>query len=119
MEMRYRVNENDYSLENVTFAGLTGHEYVVSTKDALNVMKIQNPATQFSADAKAGYYDKFSDEEYEEILAAIKCVSSLWHYPGEPKDCQAQYEMNILTLLANAIELISQQNTELREYRGE
>ena len=39
MKMTYYFDE-DACLKDVEFDGLTGREYVTSTKDALNVMKI-------------------------------------------------------------------------------
>lgn len=116
MKMMYCFND-DTSLDQVMFDGLTGREYVTSTKDALNVMKIKNPAMDFCADAKAGVYDDVSDEAYQQMLQTIKCVKNLWHCPGDPED-SAKPEMSVLMLLANAIELVSRQEVELRKYRG-
>lgn len=115
MKMKYYFDD-DSCLANVTFDGLTGREYVTSTKDALNVMKIKNPAIDFCADAKAGIYNDVSDEEYKKMLKTIKCIKDLWCYPGDPKD-KMQSEMNVLTLLANAIELISRQSVQLRSFQ--
>lgn len=112
MKMTYYFDE-DACLKDVEFDGLTGREYVTSTKDALNVMKIKNPAIDFSDDVKRGVYDDVSDEEYKEMLETVKCMKDLWHYPGDPKD-RIQSEMNVLMLLANAIELISRQSVQLR-----
>lgn len=113
MKLKYDFDD-DSSLKGVAFDGLTGCEYVISTKDALNVMKIHNPAMDFSQDAKGGLYDEVSDEEYEQMLYTVKCVKELWRYPG---DSGVREEMNILMLLANAIELISRQDVQLRKYR--
>lgn len=115
MELHYKFNK-DYSMENVVFDGLNGREYITSTKDALNLMKIKNPALAFCEEAKAGLYDSISDEEYQQALDTIQCVKSLWRYPGEAEGT-SRTEMNILMLLANAIELVSRQNAELRQYR--
>ena len=116
MELPYRFTD-DSSLADVVFMGLTGREYVTSTKDALNVMKIKNPAVDFQECLKAGDFNDVPDEEYKQMLDTIKCIKDLWRYPDEPADSQTQYDMNILALLANAIELISRQNVELRKYR--
>ncbi len=117
MNMIYTFDA-DSSLKGVQFDGLTGREYVTSTKDAINVMKVKNPAILFSGDAKAGTYDETPDEEYEQMIYTIRTIKELWRYPGEPKDAGMKNEMNILMLLANAIELISRQDVELRKYRG-
>ena len=118
MEVTYRFSD-DFSMEDVVFEGLSGLEYVTSTKDALNVMKLRNPAVDFSRNAKEGVYDELSDDEYQQALDTIKCISDLWRYPGESGEDSAKYEMNVLSLLANAIELISRQDVELRRYREE
>ncbi len=107
---------DDASLEGVRFEGLTGREYVTSTRDALNVMKVKNPDTAFCQDVTAGIYDETPEDEYEQLFHAVKAVKGLWRYPGDPEDA-VQDEMNILMLLANAIGLISRQDAELRKYR--
>lgn len=118
MELTFTFDK-DYVMENIVFDGLNGREYVTSTKDALNVMKLKNPAVDFTRDVKRGVYDSLSDEEYERALGAIECVSRLWRYPDEPEDRSTEYEMNVLALLANAIRLISRQNALLRRDRKE
>lgn len=117
MDMIYDFS-GDSSLEGVRFNGLTGQEYVKSTKEALNVMKIKNPAILFKEDAKAGAFNEVSDEKYEQMLYTIKTISTLWHYPGEPDGNSMANEMNILMLLANAIELISRQDVEIRRRKA-
>lgn len=114
MKLNYTLGK-DYSMENVEFEGLNGREYVTSTKDALNVMKIDNPAIEFGNKSRNGDFDDMSDEEYYEMLDTVKCITALWLYPGEREDNPS---MNILSLLANAITLLSQQAVELRKYRG-
>ncbi len=116
VKIKYRFN-NEYSVEDVIFDGLNGREYVTSTKDALNVMKIENPAVDFTEDVKAGHYDDLTDEEYQQALDMIKCISKLWRCPGEPEETASRYDMNILSLLANAIEMIGRQDVQLRRYR--
>jgi hypothetical protein len=106
------------SLEGVRFDGLTGREYVISTKDALNVMRVRNPAIAFSQDTDAGAYDEVPDEDYEQMHHMVDAIKELWRYPGELGESGVQDEMNILMLLANAIELVSRQDVELRRYRG-
>lgn len=107
MEIKFQFSK-DYAMEKVMFEGLSGREYVTSTKDAVNVMKVRNPAVDFSRDVKAGLYDDLSDEEFQKALDTMRCINSLWHYPGDPES-EFQCEMNVLMLLANAIELLSRQ----------
>lgn len=112
MRMTYCFGD-DFCLSDVAFDGLTGREHVTSTKEALNAMKVKNPALDFSSDVKSGLYDSVPDEEYEGMLETIKRVNDLWRYPGDPED-KIRSEMNVLTLLANAIELISRQSLQLQ-----
>ena len=114
MELTFTFDKN-YVMENIVFDGLNGREYVTSTKNALNVLKLKNPAVDFTKDVKRGVYDSLSDEEYKQALSAIECVSGLWRYPDEPENQSTKYEMNVLALLANAIRLISRQNALLRK----
>lgn len=107
----------DYAVENMVFEGLTGREYVTSTKEALNMMKVKNPVVNFRDQAENGEFDDLTDEEYQQALDTIRCVGSLWRYPEAGKDDTTRYEMNVLTLLANAIELVTRQDVELRKYR--
>ena len=39
---------------------------------------VENPALEFTRKAKAGYYDKISDEEYNDLLNECEAVSELW-----------------------------------------
>ena len=52
------------------------------------------------------------------MLFRSDVIKELWRYPGELGESGVQDEMNILMLLANAIELVSRQDVELRRYRG-
>lgn len=117
MRMTYRFG-NGFCLTDVAFDGLTGREYVTSTKEALNLMKIKSPALDFSADVREGIYDDVLDEEYEEIVETIRFVKDLWRYPEDPEDV-IQTEMNVLTLLANAMEVISRQYVQLKSRQEE
>lgn len=118
MELSYEMRE-DGSVVNTCFEGLNGCERVTSVKQALTMLKVKNPAIRFAEDAKAGRYDSVSDEEYERILSTVECISLLWRYDGdEPADKSTRQEMNVLMLLANAIETISRQNVRLRSQRG-
>ena len=117
MELSYEIHE-DGSVINARFEGLNGCERVTSVKQALNVMKVENPAVRFARDAKAGMYDNMSDEEYVRMLRAVECISMLWRCDGdEPADKSTRTEMNALMLLANAIETISRQNVRLHGRR--
>jgi hypothetical protein len=80
-------------------------------------MKIKNLAIAFTQNANAGLYDSLLDEEYDQALKAIECVTSLWHYKEDTDENPAKYEMNILMPLANAIEALSCQDALLRKYR--
>ena len=122
MNLKYDIGEGG-TLHDVRFcSSLTGCEYVTSTKEALGLLKITNPARDFTEAAKAGEFDTMSDEEYKAILDTIACVSYLWRYPEDwrypeektPDGKSAQPELNPLMLLANAIMLIASLRTELR-----
>ena len=39
---------------------------------------VDNPAIEFTKKAKAGCYDKISDEEYNDLLKECEAVSTLW-----------------------------------------
>lgn len=115
MELIYDVT-SDGSVINAHFAGLTGCEPVTSIKQALKLLQIENPAIVFTKSAKAGVYDHISDAEYYRMLDTVECIALLWRYDGDtPEDKSTQQSMNALTLLANAIELISQLHAQLRQ----
>ena len=97
-------------ITNVRFDGLDGSESVTSVKDALNRMKVRNPATTFAEAVRQGAYDKTTDEEYTRMLATVEYLSSVWRYTDEPGEAPPKYEMNALMLLANALERLSQLN---------
>ena len=122
MEFGYR---KDGSLKNITFSGLNGSEFTGNVKSALDLLKIENPVRVFKDKVKAGEFDDMMDDEYNRILNEVEFISSLWRYPdakeGEPK----QGELNVLMLLANAIEaasrqhaIISREGTECGEIDG-
>lgn len=73
-------------LHNVRFDGLGGSEEVSSLKQALSLMKIRNPAVTFKEAVQALKYDDMTDEEYGRMLEHLKFLSTLWRYPGKPKD---------------------------------
>lgn len=116
MTLKYRFDK-EYRLRDISFEGLNGREEVSSTKEALHVMKIRNPAIDFAEDVKKGYYNDISDEDYQRALDTIKCVRDLWRRPDDPPDSKGQCEMNPLELLANAIRMVARLDVELRKYR--
>lgn len=103
MKMNYRFTE-DFCMEEVSFEGLSGQEFAGSLKEALAFLKIEDPVVGLREDLKKGRY---KDEELEPVLKAVKQISSLWHSP----------EMNILMLLAAALERISMLQAELERIR--
>lgn len=114
MELAYKFAQ-DGTISNVHFEGLDGCEPVRSVKEALDLMRIVNPAVAFAEDTRAGRYNDVSDEDYKLMLDAVKCVSSLWQYQGAMPDKKKEFQMNPLMLLANAVELLSQLDALLRE----
>ncbi len=119
MEMDWKFNQ-DGSLEHITFQGLNGSEFVGNLKSALDLLKIKNPTSTFADRVKTGEFDNMLDDEYCMIYRAIDSVSSLWYYPDvQEEDELAQCEMNVLMLLANAIEVISKQDVTISTLRAE
>lgn len=103
MKMNYQFTEG-FCMEDVSFEGLSGQEFAGSLKEALAFLKIENPVAGLREDIKKGRYQ---DEELEPVLEAVKQISSLWHGP----------EMNVLLLLAVALERISVLQAELKRVR--
>ena len=103
MKMNYRFTE-DFCMEDVSFEGLSGQEFAGSLKEALGILKIENPAAGLREDIKKGRY---KDEELESVLEVMKRISSLWHNPKKQSSSKEEGEMNVLMLLAAAFELIS------------
>ncbi len=108
MVMDWKFNE-DGSLEHITFQGLNGNEFTGNAKSALELLKIESPAIAFANRVKAGEYDSMLDDEYDRIYKAVGFLSSLWHYPDAKEGDLKQCEMNVLMLLANALETVSRQ----------
>ncbi|MBD5097986.1 MAG: hypothetical protein HDT35_00205 [Clostridiales bacterium] len=102
--------DNHQGIINVRFDGLIGLERVTSVKEALGLLKIRNPAINFSKAARGGAYDDMTDEAYKRMLDTVKFISSMWCYMDEPGEAPQRSEMNALMLLANAIEALSQFN---------
>ena len=84
----------------------------------LTSKKLKNPAVEFTKDAKAGKFDKLSDEEYQDKLAEVETKAKLW---------EDKPEADLLTLYFNATDalptnsmrrLISNANNALRSMAG-
>ena len=111
MDMIFEFDQRQ-GLTRVRFDGLTGTESVTSVKGALDLLKIRNPATTFAEAVQALKYDNVPDEEYIRMLETIKFLSTMWRYTDDPGDAPQKYEMNVLMLLANALEALSQFNVQ-------
>ena len=103
MKMNYSFTE-DFCMKDITFEGLSGQEFAGSLKEALGILKIENPVAGLREDLKKGRY---KDEEVEPVLGVVRLISSLWQNPGRGFWSNEEEEMNILMLLAAAFELIS------------
>lgn len=121
MKMDFKYDGHG-SLDHITFQGLNGCETARDLKNALELLKIENPKSTFMDRVKSGEFDDTPDDEYEQIVSAVDFAASLWRYPDAREGEPAQSEMNVLMLLANAIEVASKQNATLirrnTEHRG-
>ena len=121
MIMEYELNENS-CMEHITFTGLNGNEFTGNVKTALDLLKIESPAVTFAARVKAGEYDDTPEDEYVRAVNAVDFMSSLWSYPDERESDFKQGELNVLMLLANALETVSRQqaiiNRQGAEHKG-
>ena len=116
--MKMDFNYDNYgSLEHITFDGLTGCETVRDLKNALELLKIDNPKRTFQERVRAGEYDDTPEDEYRQIVDAVEFIATLWRYPDAQVGELAQSEMNVLMLLANAIELASKQNATIIRHK--
>lgn len=112
--MKMDFQYDDYgSLEHITFEGLNGCETVRDLKNALELLKIDNPKRTFRDRVKAGEFDDTPEDEYRQIVDAVEFIATLWRYPDAQVGELAQSEVNVLMLLANAIEMCSKQNATL------
>jgi len=102
MEMDWSYNA-DGNLERITFQGLSGSEFTGNLKSALQLLKVKNPTSTFADRVKTGEFDNVTDDEYERLVGEINFISTLWRYPDAQEGELAQYELNVLMLLANAI----------------
>ena len=66
------------SLEHITFSGLNGCETVRDLKNALELLKIENPKQTFRERVKSGEFDNTPDDEYEQIVSAVD-FAELFH----------------------------------------
>ena len=115
MKLRYEFNE-DGTIQGAAFAGCSGQERAGNVKEALRVLQVDNPIVAFREAVQRGKYSDLSDEEYDQRLASIRCVSDLFHFPDDPPDAKAQRQMNVLSLLANAITKLVELDAALRRY---
>ena len=81
MVMEFGYN-GDGSLKNITFSGLSGREFTGNVKNALELLKIENPARVFMDRVKAGEFDTMPEDEYQQVLSAVEFVASLWRSYG-------------------------------------
>lgn len=118
MKLSYTFNK-DGTIRDVEFTGCTGAEPVGNVKEALQVLRLENPHSDFCESVKRGDYNAVSDEEYYRVLATVKCLDRLFRYPDAPGDAFPRREMNVLLLLANALTRVVELDVELRSYRKE
>ncbi len=112
MKMNFQY-DNYGSLEHITFEGLNGCETVRDMKNALELLKIENPKRTFQERVRSGEFDDTPEDEYRQIVSAVDFAATLWRYSDAKVGELAQLEMNVLMLLANAIEVCSKQNATL------
>ena len=115
MQLKYKFSA-DGLMTDIWFDGLDESEPVTSVSQDMTKLRVKNPAVVFTEEAKAGVFDEISDEEYYSLLSSIECIAMLWRYTGDkPADKSTRMEVNVLTLLANAINLLTQQNIQLKK----
>lgn len=102
MKLNYKVN-SDATIQDAMFTGCTGLERVSNVKEALGILRIENPAIEFVKTLNNGKFHGMSDEEYDRLFDTVKFISELFRYPDDPPDAKLHPQMNALTLLANAI----------------
>lgn len=107
----------DFTAEALCFDGLTGMERVANVKEALNVLRVQNPAIAFIQAVKDGEYNDMSDEDYKQTLESFKSITGLFHHPDKPGDASHERELNLIELLHNALIKILEQDVALRRLR--
>lgn len=76
------------------------HEDIEMLHNISSRLIIENPSLAFVNSAKQGLFDKYTDDEYEKILAVAKRLNSLF-YSEEDKKPKAT--MNIFDLLVRLL----------------
>ncbi len=67
----------------------------------------------FHSRVKTGEFDTIPDEDYRQLVDTMKFIGSLWRYPDTKEGKDTVSEMNVLMLLANAIETVSRQQSTI------
>ncbi len=118
MKLYYEFNE-DGTIQGAAFTGCSGLERVSTVKGALGVLQVDNPLIVFREAVHDGKFDGIPDEEYDRLFSTVKCLAGLFRFPDDPPDAKAQRQMNVLSLLANAVTKVVELDVALREYEEE
>ena len=76
------------------------HEDIEMLHNISSRLIIENPSLAFVSSAKQGLFDKYTDEEYEKILAVAKRLNSLFY---SEKDEKPKATINIFDLLVRLL----------------
>ena len=76
------------------------HEDIEMLHNISSRLIIENPSLAFVSSAKQGLFDKYTDEEYEKILAIAKRLNSLFY---SEKDNKPKANINIFDLLVRLL----------------
>lgn len=76
------------------------HEDIEMLHNISSRLIIENPSLAFVNSAKQGLFDKYTDEEYEKILAVAKRLNSLFY---SEKDEKPKATINIFDLLVRLL----------------
>ncbi len=115
MRLRYEFNE-DGTIRGAAYTGCSGLERPGNGKETLRVLQVDNPIVAFREAVQRGKYSDLPDEEYDQRLDSIRCISDLFHFPDDPPDAKAQRQLNVLSLLANAITKLVELDVAVRRY---
>lgn len=118
MRLRYEFNDNA-TIRGASFAGCSGLERVGNVKEALRFLQVDNPLVAFRKAVERGKFCDLPDEEYDQLLDTVKCISGLFHFPDDPPEAQPMPQMNVVSLLANAITKMVELDVTLRQYEEE
>jgi len=118
MRLRYEFND-DATIRGASFAGCSGLERVSNVKEALRFLQVDNPLIAFRKAVERGKFSDLSDEEYDQLLESVKCISTLFHFPDDPPEAKPMPTMNVVSLLANAITQLVERDMALRQYEEE